>query len=267
MLPDETVPDALLSSINAQYPCRVPQLLQRRRRPEPTVNNRPRPRGDRQVADRAGVPGGRGVPLRMGAVQRVGVTARHLTQRVAAAVGGGEEAGRCDGVGALAVMLAAMWLAVVVVIPNLTVIFIVSVSKARLLSSAEVPHIHFTPYTKDESIKVLSNSPPPPPPSPATTTTSGEASASAETETEDEEEDEYTPETAAEELYVWEKFCGTVWDSLAKAPRRDIVAIPRRRGVHVGPVCAAHRARPVWDEETSRSCICCRRMFRRESSI
>lgn len=35
------------------------------------------------------------------------VTARHLTQRIAAAVGGGEETGRCDSVGALAVMLAA----------------------------------------------------------------------------------------------------------------------------------------------------------------
>lgn len=39
----------------------------------------------------------------------------------------------------------------------------------------------------------------------------------------EEEEEEYTEEDAKEELYVWEKFCGTVWDSLAKGVARNIV--------------------------------------------
>lgn len=158
-------------------------------------------------------------------------------------------------------------------IPNLTVIFIVSVSKARLLSSAEVPHIHFTPYTKDESIKVLSKyvrritklpSPKPPP----TTAASGEASAPAETETEEEsEEDEYTPETAAEELYVWEKFCGTVWDSLAKGAARDIVqfrdAVESMWDQFVQPIARGQYG----TRNFSQLYLLQKEMFRREASI
>ncbi|KAH0610798.1 uncharacterized protein H6S33_011225 [Morchella sextelata] len=327
MLPDETVPDALLSSINAQYPCRVPQL----QRLSALIGDEDDPSPPSIIVHGLEATG-KSLIVRAfleAAECRFAwvpcnecVTARHLTQRVAAAVGGGEEAGRCDGVGALAVMLAAMlgggggggggggkyflvWrlLQLVVreeridqqreltptllaglgrlgeMIPNLTVIFIVSVSKARLLSSAEVPHIHFTPYTKDESIKVLSKYVRRITKLPTTklsstttaltgtTTTSGEASASAETETEDEEEDEYTPETAAEELYVWEKFCGTVWDSLAKGAARDIVqfrdAVESMWDQFVQPIARGQYG----TRNFSQLYLLQKEMFRRESSI
>lgn len=84
--------------------------------------------------------------------------------------------------------------------------------RPRFLSSAEVPHVHFTPYNKEESIKVLSKY--------------ARRITKVPTEGdngEEEEEEEYTEEDAKEELYVWEKFCGTVWDSLAKGTARNIV--------------------------------------------
>lgn len=84
--------------------------------------------------------------------------------------------------------------------------------RPRFLSSAEVPHIHFAPYNKEESIKVLSKY------------VRRITKAPSEGEHgEDEDEDEYTEDNAKEELYVWEKFCGTVWDSLAKGAARNIV--------------------------------------------
>lgn len=81
-------------------------------------------------------------------------------------------------------------------------IFILSVPKPRLLSSAEPPHIHFAPYTKEESIKILSK---------------------YVRRIPFQDIEEYTEEDAKEELYVWQKFCGTVWDSLAKGTARGIV--------------------------------------------
>lgn len=84
--------------------------------------------------------------------------------------------------------------------------------KPRFLSSAEVPHVHFAPYNKEESIKVLSKyvrrfSKIP---------TEGNRG-------EEEEEEEYTENNAKEEMYVWERFCIAVWDSLAKGAARNII--------------------------------------------
>ncbi|KAI5841912.1 origin recognition complex subunit 5 C-terminus-domain-containing protein, partial [Morchella snyderi] len=294
MLPDETVPDALLASINAQYPCRVPQL----QRLSALIGDEDDPSPPSIIVHGLEATG-KSLVVRA-FLEAAGcrfawvpcnecVTARHLTQRIAAAVaagggggGGGEVAGRCDGVGALAVLdridqqreLTPTLLAGLgrlgEMIPNLTVIFIVTVSKARLLSSAEVPHIHFTPYTKDESIKVLSKYVrriTKLPTTTATTTASGEAAAATETEDEEEEEDEYTPETAAEELYVWEKFCGTVWDSLAKGAARDIVqfrdAVESMWDQFVQPIAHGQYG----TRNFSQLYLLQKEMFRRESSI
>lgn len=84
--------------------------------------------------------------------------------------------------------------------------------RPRFLSSAEVPHIHFAPYNKEESIKVLSKY------VRRITKVPSEGD-----QGEEEEEEEYTEDDAKEELYVWEKFCGTVWDSLAKGAARNII--------------------------------------------
>jgi len=96
------------------------------------------------------------------------------------------------------------------------VIFIVSAPHSRFFSSAEIPHVHFTPYTREESIEILSKNPLP------IKKTGEEQDQDDDDETSD--DDEATKgELAKEELYVWQKFCATVWDSLAKGAARDIV--------------------------------------------
>lgn len=66
---------------------------------------------------------------------------------------------------------------------------------ARLLGLTGVPHVHFPPYTRAESIHIVSSSPLP----------LG-----------------IIPKSEADRL--WATFCGIVWDSMGKAVARDIVA-------------------------------------------
>ncbi|KAI9836193.1 MAG: hypothetical protein M1819_001530 [Sarea resinae] len=93
-------------------------------------------------------------------------------------------------------------------IPNLTIILIVTYPRARFLHITGSPHIHFPPYTRDESISILTTRPrsifEDSPPSPSSN---------------------YTDQEAAEDsAWVWTRFCGVVWDSLAKGAARDIVS-------------------------------------------
>lgn len=92
-------------------------------------------------------------------------------------------------------------------IPSLSIIFIVSVPRPRFLHATGVPHIHFPPYTRDQSIRILSVSPPSiflEPSSPSA---------------------QYTDAQAAEDNeWVWTRFLAAVWDSLAKGAARDIVS-------------------------------------------
>ena len=94
-------------------------------------------------------------------------------------------------------------------IPMLTVVFVVSVSHPRAFSSAEIPHIHFTTYSREESIDILSKNPLP-------IESSGDQSRKSSP-------GEVTEEDAKEALYVWQKFCATVWDSLGKGAARSLV--------------------------------------------
>ena len=92
-------------------------------------------------------------------------------------------------------------------IPNLSVVFIVSVPRPRFLHTTGVPYIHFPPYNRDQSIRILSIAPPAiflGPIDPAIN---------------------YTEEEAQEDNeWVWTRFCTAVWDSLAKGAARDIVS-------------------------------------------
>ncbi|KAI5852322.1 origin recognition complex subunit 5 C-terminus-domain-containing protein [Tricharina praecox] len=194
------------------------------------------------------------------------ITARHLTERIAATVEAaldlGEDLGlpRSQEVGALAVFLQAALARVREVkhflvldridqqrdptptlvpalrrmgemIPNLTVIFVVSAPHSRFFSSAEIPHIHFPPYSREESIEILSTNPLP-------IKKTGEEQDPDDDETSDDEATK--EELAKEELYVWQKFCATVWDSLAKGAARDIVrfrnAVEKNWSTFVQPI-------------------------------
>lgn len=86
-------------------------------------------------------------------------------------------------------------------------VFIISAPNPRQFSSAEIPHVHFTPYTREESIEILSKNPLP----------------IKNINPEESDDEEPTDEDKQEEFYVWQKFCATVWDSLAKGAAKDVV--------------------------------------------
>jgi origin recognition complex subunit 5 len=94
------------------------------------------------------------------------------------------------------------------------VIFIVSAPHPRIFSSAEVLHVHFPPYNREESIAILCKNP-----LPIKQTTAGEGDAGDGSDNDEEK----TAADIQKEAWVWQKFCATVWDSLAKGAARDIV--------------------------------------------
>ena len=138
-------------------------------------------------------------------------------------------------------------------IPMLTVIFVVSAPHPRIFSSAELPHVHFPPYTREESIEILCKNP-----LPIKNLTPGEESSDDEEMTEDDKK---------EELYVWHKFCATVWDSLAKGAARDVVrfrtAVEKNWPTFVQPI-----ARGEYGTRNYASLYLYHKdMFRRETSV
>lgn len=93
------------------------------------------------------------------------------------------------------------------IIPSLSIIFIISVPRPRFLHATGIPYVHFPAYTKNESIQILSKSPPPiflePP----------------------DQSPEYSEELAEEDsAWVWTRFLAAVWDALAKGAARDILS-------------------------------------------
>ncbi|PUU74591.1 origin recognition complex subunit 5 C-terminus-domain-containing protein [Tuber borchii] len=235
---DEMLPAELLTALNEQFPCRAPQI--RRLAALVGTDETPSPPSivlhgleatGKTTVLRTFLDGVRASYTWIACHECV--TVRQLMERISAGVTenvGGVDAGRAGDVCALGVKLSgalsgverkhflvldrvdrtkegsSVLLAALgrlgEMIPSLTVIFILSVPKPRLLSSAEPPHIHFAPYTKEESIKILSK---------------------YVRRIPFQDIEEYTEEDAKEELYVWQKFCGTVWDSLAKGTARGIV--------------------------------------------
>ncbi|KIV98553.1 uncharacterized protein PV09_09649 [Verruconis gallopava] len=92
-------------------------------------------------------------------------------------------------------------------ISSLTIIFILSVPSPRYYHSPLIPHLHFPPYSRAESIQILSLSP-------EKIFPDGLDPNAA-----------YTAEQAAEDdAYVWGRFCGVVWDTLAKGAARDLIS-------------------------------------------
>jgi origin recognition complex subunit 5 len=79
------------------------------------------------------------------------------------------------------------------------------VPSPRLFHTTGIPHIQFPPYTRDESIRIISLSPP-------KIFFNGLDPAV-----------DYTEEEAAEDdAWVWGRYCSAVWDSLAKGAARDL---------------------------------------------
>lgn len=129
----------------------------------------------------------------------------------------------------------------------------------RLLSSAELPHVHFAPYTKEESIEILSLNPLP---------IKGIRGEGIDEDDGDEEEDE---DDAAEidklELAIWKKFCATVWDSLGKGAARSLTqfrdAVEKNWAPFVEPIGRGEYGL----KQFSNLLVLNRDMFRRENTI
>ncbi|EME47099.1 hypothetical protein DOTSEDRAFT_122613 [Dothistroma septosporum NZE10] len=93
------------------------------------------------------------------------------------------------------------------VVPQLTVLIIVRHPLPRFLHQPGVPHIHFTPYSRAQSIHIVARMPqdifvevPP-------------------------DEMDYDDETHEEDkAWLWRRFCAAVWDALAQNAARDLVA-------------------------------------------
>lgn len=97
-------------------------------------------------------------------------------------------------------------------IPQLVVVLVVTAPRPRFLHLAGVPHIHFHPYGRLDSIAIVSNAPlsiftP--------ITTNGDLT-------------DYPPsESNEDDVWLWSRFCGAVWDSLGKGAARNVVGFRR----------------------------------------
>ena len=87
----------------------------------------------------------------------------------------------------------------------MSVVFIISVPSPRLVHSSGIPHIHFPPYSKDETLEILAKTP--------QQIFLGPVDPSYD----------YGDEEAAEDsILLWGRYCAVVWDSLAKGAARDL---------------------------------------------
>ncbi|KAI9673332.1 MAG: hypothetical protein M1829_004098 [Trizodia sp. TS-e1964] len=94
------------------------------------------------------------------------------------------------------------------IIPNISTIFVLTTPIPRLFHSTGIPHIHFSPYNREQSLRILSASP----------RSIFESSPSSL-------DHQYTEDQAAvDSAWVWIRFCSVVWDSFGKGAASDIVS-------------------------------------------
>ncbi|KAF2671896.1 origin recognition complex subunit Orc5 [Microthyrium microscopicum] len=92
------------------------------------------------------------------------------------------------------------------IIPNLSIVFIITVPNPRLLHLPGTPHIQFPTYSKEDMITILSLDP-----------------QDIFLERVDEERYDYGEEEASEDkAWLWPRYCAVVWDSIGKGAARDL---------------------------------------------
>ena len=97
-------------------------------------------------------------------------------------------------------------------ISSLGVVFVVTAPRPRFLHLAGVPHIHFYPYDRSDSIAIVSSDP---------------LSIFAGTSTNADLANVLPSESNEDDVWLWSRFCGAVWDSLGKGAARNIVGFRR----------------------------------------
>ena len=88
---------------------------------------------------------------------------------------------------------------------------VVTAPRPRFLRLAGVPHIHFLPYDRTESLAIVSQHP---------LSVSDDPSATNGYVQQNEKTDE-------ESAVLWKRFCGAVWDSLGRGAARNVVSLRR----------------------------------------
>ena len=94
---------------------------------------------------------------------------------------------------------------------------VVTAPRPRFLHLAGVPHIHFVPYDRTDSIAIVSQTP----------FAIFDHSSQHNDAADDSVQQDLPPETNEDDVWLWSRFCGAVWDSLGKGAARDIVSFRR----------------------------------------
>lgn len=135
-------------------------------------------------------------------------------------------------------------------VPNLTSVLIVQHASAHALHKTGVPHIHFAPYSRNQSIHIISGKPhqifldPPP----------------EDMEYDDEQHEEDTK-------WLWPRFCAAVWDSLGQTVARDLVAFREVCYKLWRPFVAPIVKGDFGTRDFSRLLVAQRRLFQEESVL
>ena len=94
--------------------------------------------------------------------------------------------------------------------PNLCTILITTKSSPHLLHRSGIPFLHFPPYTREETLHILSQSSYP----------LGSLSSTAKTSTGDPPKWTYSDEDTK---WLWSRYVGHVWDALGQGAARDLI--------------------------------------------
>ena len=89
---------------------------------------------------------------------------------------------------------------------------VVTAPRPSFLHLAGVPHVHFHPYDRSDSITIVSSAP---------------LSIFASTPTREDPTNHSPSESNEDDLWLWSRFCGAVWDSLGKGAGRNVVDFRR----------------------------------------
>lgn len=132
----------------------------------------------------------------------------------------------------------------------MTTLFIVRHAPPRFLHHPGVPHIHFPSYTRNQSIRILSNEP------------------LDIFESSFPEDMDYDEETHAEDKdWLWPRFCAAVWDSLAQSCARDLSSFRDVCHKLWRPFVAPIHKGDFGTRDFSRLLVAQRKLFQDESAL
>ncbi|KXT17976.1 hypothetical protein AC579_9614 [Pseudocercospora musae] len=135
-------------------------------------------------------------------------------------------------------------------LPQLSVVMIVRHPPPRFLHQAGVPHLHFAPYSRNQTVHIVARKPldiflePP----------------LAELEYDDETHEE-------DKAWLWPRFCAAVWDALGHNAARDLAAFQATCHKLWGPFVAPVIKGDFGTRDFSRLVVAQRRLFQDESVL